>query len=782
MADRIGGMAVRRGFETACLFVLIGVVILRPLVAESYDSAGNSITRAVEEIRDPSPARTLGFDLLILVAGCGWLAVHASDPSRRYRRTGLEAGAALVAVGGVISCIFAGNKRLAINATVDWLCLPVLAIVLVQLLRERLRRGLVIAAVLGSACVQAAQCYDQYFFTSAETREEYEKHKTEFWAKQNVDLDSSTVEAFERRLNARQASGFIPHSNVTGAYLALSAFAAAGVAAGVAVGGLRRKPRSEIEWLLAAGAVLLSAAIFGAILLTKSAGAMIAAGTGAVFWIAQRQLAPWIQSHRCRVVLMAWACVAVAAVAVVGHGLHYKSLPGWSLTFRWQYWTASAEMIADHPWTGVGRENFGRHYLQYKAIESPEEVSNPHNLLVQAAADWGIAGLIGVVAMLIGGSMAAARPPLPEVNRSNMSESRMAAKAVAWTVGLLAFVVIVRLPLLGTNDPNFLFYSAMTAGLCWLLGFLIFGWSFLTESCDSTNSGGSAKGDNMVARAEGSGSDFGTAVGVGLLVLLLHETINFALFVPAAATTFFALLAVWLSGRQLAESRAEGFTTRLRMRRVYLAGAVVMVAGVGVGVVLPVNRSAGFLETARSAPAPSYAGSIEDQPGCPDFGAAAKADPLDPTPWAEKARWLSGGGTEAHLRIATESLRQGIQRDPVNASLRRAQARVYLSLAEIGHRFEDYLAAVEAEKAALALYPLDPSGLVSLGDTLFAAGESMKSDKLLHEAVDSYQRALELDSRRLPWETIRRFRRQQIADINTRIDRTQQLLNELSRL
>ena len=30
-------------------------------------------------------------------------------------------------------------------------------------------------------------------------------------------------------------------------------------------------------------------------------------------------------------------------------------------------------------------------------IESPEEVANPHNLFVQAAADWGIPGLVGML-------------------------------------------------------------------------------------------------------------------------------------------------------------------------------------------------------------------------------------------------------------------------------------------------------------------------------------------------------------------------------------------------
>ncbi|MDO8632375.1 MAG: O-antigen ligase family protein, partial [Phycisphaerales bacterium] len=703
---------------------------MRPLVAESYDSAGNPVTRAVDEIRDPSPARTLGFDLLILIAGCGWLAVHASDRSRRYRWTGLEVGGVFVAVAGVISCVFAGNRRLAINATVDWLCLPVLAIVLVQLLRERTRRGLLIAAVSASACVQAAQCYEQYFVGFAETRAEYEKHKAEFWAKQGVDLDSSKVETYERRLNANEAFGYLPHSNLTASYLALCGFAGAGVA----VARVRQRPRSDIEWLVAAGTVLLVGAIFGALVLTKSAGAMIAAGAGAVLWIGLRRLAPWIEAHRRRAVLMGWACVAAVAVTVVGHGVYHESLPGWSLTFRWQYWTTSAEMIADHPWTGVGRENFGRHYLQFKSIESPEEVSNPHNPLVQAAADWGVIGLIGVVVMLIGGSWAAARPASRKTREGDGDELRKVAKAVAWAIGLLAIITLLRLPLLGTSDPNFLFYSTMTVGLCWIIGFAVFGWSNSTVTSDLRSTGGQAASGTRVARGESRGSELNTAIGVGLFALLLHETINFALFVPATATTFFALLAVWLSGRELHESPKDLLAYRSRMCWLILAGAIAATAIVGWGIVLPVSRAAGFMEIAKDASARPQTGPIEQHPTFRAFVTAAQADPLDPTPWIEKARWLARAGGESSVRGAIESLRQGIVRDPFNASYQRAEAQLYLSLAETTHERGDYASAIEAEKAALALYPGDPSGLVSLGDTLLAAGEALESDELLREA------------------------------------------------
>ena len=82
---------------------------------------------------------------------------------------------ALVALGGLVSCWVAGNKRIAVNATVDWLCLPLLTIVLVQLLRQRWHLRLVLCVVLSSAAVQAYECFNQVFYSFPATKEFYDQ-------------------------------------------------------------------------------------------------------------------------------------------------------------------------------------------------------------------------------------------------------------------------------------------------------------------------------------------------------------------------------------------------------------------------------------------------------------------------------------------------------------------------------------------------------------------------------------------------------------------------------
>ncbi len=815
-------MLVRRIVENLSLFLLIAVAIVRPLIGETYDSAGSSLTEALGELTDPTPLRTLVFDVVILAAACGWLLARAIGPPRRYRWTGLEWGAALVVVAACVSCLVAGNKRLAINASVDWVCYPVLTIALVQLMGGRWQRRLLLAGVLASASAQAVQCFDQYFVSFDDTWTHYQGIREQFWARQGVDLDSAKVELFERRMLAHEATGYLPHSNVTGSYLVLCGLAAAGLS-------LRkwRTSGSVHGRIVAGGCWVLAGLMIAAAALTGSLGASLAGAAGIALWMVLSAFPKWFAAHRGRALVLGW-CVAVAGLlAVAGYGVGHGALPGPSLNFRWQYWRASAGLIADHAFAGVGRENFGRHYLAYKSIESPEEVANPHNLFVQAAADWGIMGLVGVVVMLVGASRAITRSVRTgncelriancetpndrarlrailsepgaratgaqpragawgsdqrrgiahgdsDGKKARTQEGKVASLAgIPWVLVLGAVVVFGRLPLLGSDDASFLYVAAVMTGLPWLIGFLC----FLTDARPEV-----ANGD----RRAGYQSVVGTAVAVGLLAFVLHEMINFAAFVPGSATTCFALLAYCIAERRsvedLAKTSASGEIGRCAVKRwtpLFACAAVLLL--LTIAVVVPVARATHRLETAREAMHRWIPGTIGDQPADRYLRRAAEADPLDPTPHAMRADWLLAVssapvlGTSAErveaLELGVESLTEAIERDPFNVKLKRRLMQAYQATAKITGGAEDYDAAVRAAREALVLYPLDPSGLVSLGDCLLLSRrlQTARTSDRLRAAIDAYQRALQLDKSRPEWETIRRFRPQQRAQIEANI-------------
>jgi len=771
-------MDVQRRIENASLFVLIGLVALRPLIGESYDSAGNSVTDALGVVSDPKPLATLIFDVLILASSCGWLVARMIGSPRSYRRTGLEWGTALVAVAGIVSCVVAGNKRLAINATLDWLCLPLLAIALVQLLRKPWQRRLLLAAVLASACVEAAHCLEQSL-TFPETWAHYQSMKSDFWARQGVKPDSSQVELFEQRMKARQATGFFPLSNVAGSYLVLCGLAGIGLTA-----AQWRRLGNGPKNLIASLCTISTASVLVAVVLTKSFGAAVSGIAGLVLWIAIRRFREWIDANRVRTWMIGWLCVVAGAGGVIGYGLLRGSLPGWSLTFRWQYWQASSKLIADHWATGVGRENFSRHYLRYKAIESPEEVANPHDLFVQAAADWGLLGLVGIVVMALGASLRfAVRPPARSPPDAEEAAFPTRSTMMLWTVGLLLVVTVGRLPLLGTADPNFLYYSTVITGFVWLLGFIV----FLGALPDASPSpyplpqGGEGVGIPAAVR----GAEVGVAVAVGLFAFLLHDTINFAMFVPGSATTFFALLGFWLARRSgnPADSHMNVgpsvLRTRLALAAVLAASALV----IGIGVI-PVARARYHLDLAQQAAAVPLAGPIHEHAAFRSYDAASASDPFDPTSGIARAQWLVGlTGTSPEQRAllqrrAVEALTTAMQRDPFNIQLPRIRSRLYLDLAESTGAEDDYDAAVEDARRALELYPLNPAGIVALADVQAAAGEALGSEKLMREALANYGEAIRLDDRRLPWETFHRLGTKAKDEIRAKIRRVEERLGQ----
>jgi len=732
---------VTRIVETGCLLLLLVVVGLRPLICETYTSARSPLTATLGTLEDPQPATTLAFDAAILAVAAAWMVTRAVTPSHRWRRSGLEWGALLVLVAGAISCAVAGNKRLALNATVDWLTLPLLTLLLVQLLRTGWRVRLALAVILATAAVQAYECFNQVLYSFPQTEQFYEQHRDRIWAERGIEPDSAQVELYERRLYSREASGFLAHGNVTAGYLVAAALATAGLAWSRWRSG--RVPAGLI------GLVALAMAV--AVGLTGSKGALAAGLIASAVWCLRNAAGGWIERHPRRTLRIGWAVVLAAGLATVAHGWYHGSLPGSSLDFRWQYWTASSRMIADHALTGVGRENFGRHYLQYKPITSPEEVSNPHNFLVGATAEWGVVGLGGVVLMLIGGSIAATRGPHDGLDTTPSPRST----ALCWGVVTGAVIFLARCFLLGTSDPNYLFVSTAIPLIVWAAVFAL-------ASPGRADAGHTRDLQRL-------------AIGVNcaLLAFLLQDTINFALSVPGAATTFFALLAIPIALRQPAPATVSTPAGGLRTALARWSPAAIACTALLLHVFLllaPVARCAITLAWARAHASRPTPGPHRAQPVFAAYQGAASLDPLDPTPCAECAAWLFGFAEAAPdpentLRAAIQQTDRAIARDPLGTSLHRQKLRICRRAYKVTGDTAHLAAAVNHARRVVDLYPQSPEAHADLGLSLLDVARHRPTSEQLAEARHHLQRTLDLDNARPTWEQIRRLpprRRQQI--------------------
>lgn len=742
------------------LFGLAVLVALRPLIAETYDPAGSPFGVSIPEIAEPTPVRTLVLGLCIVAAFLLWSVLRVAT-GRRHIRTGLEVGLGLLILAAVVSSAAAGNKRLAINGSIDGLCGVLLAVTLAQVMTRPWHRAVLIAAIVGSAAAQAVQCADQYFFTFPDTLRVYAADRESFWAAQGVELDSSRVELFERRMAAREASGFLAHSNITGSYLALCGLVAGGVALR-SWRGLLGGNRETTNVLTAVGAALVAALILGAIALTGSRGAMISVVVGMAFAGISRCLRSWIAAHRGLAYAIAWGVIAAGLATATLYGILRDSLPGASLQFRWEYWAASSRMIAEHGLTGVGRENFGRLYLQYKSIASPEEISNPHNVFVQATAEWGILGMAGVVAMLLGGSWVFFRnrfrvaghfltpahhiidssPSLaasPDAANRREKARKYPGTAYAAMVAISIAAVLVGERLLGSEDSSFRLLFRVMVGVPWFIAATVvvaaYRGSETRRNCDP----GMPACPGLVA---------------GLVAFLVHELINFALFVPATATTFFALTACCIPTGEPVSPRIRWkshFSTAVSITAAITAFVMVVCLGL-----FPAMRTQATLAGLRLAsPVALNENALES---------AAAADPYDPTPLVLFARIRTAAvfaGPEfdaAGFRLGVEALNRAIARDPLAVGLHRLRTALLVESAKRTADPAEATAAVESARQVVELYPSDPHGRVMLGDTLLQAATLLNSSEYAEEARIAYRDGLALDDSRPEWETIRRFR------------------------
>ncbi len=789
------------------MFLLVALAALRPLISERYDSAPSGFGLNVTGIADPSPVTTVIFDCLILVAAflCVWARANRKD--RRFRWTGLEAGAVIVLIAGITSCFFASNARLSLNATIDWVCLPIATITLVQLLRFRWQRQIVVMVVLASACVQVWQVLDFRIYGLESLWEQYLAGKEAFWQNRGVSLDSPTVELFERRIQANEAQGFFPHSNVASSYLVLCFLVAVGVAV-----ELWRRVRSSAEVVAPIAMSVVGVAMLAAIGLTKSLGGFVSLGAGLLLTAALMKWHRWIDANHRKAFAIGWIGFGVGVVAAVGHGTYHGSLPGASLNFRWQYWTASAEMIANHPWTGVGREYFGRNYLHYKSIESSEEVANPHNLFVQAASDWGLPGLAGVLFMCVGATWTLVRRPTYETESDSATPDAASAldtqvfratpldpplvnggrkkgqvqltdgcsgalslrkgalslsKVVPWAVGGLATVTAGRMVLLGSDDVNWVYYQTVTTGIAWVLGFFVVAAGFWCLNNVTT---------------KGRGLRWESFVVVALFTFVLHELVNFAMFVPGSAYTFFVLLAIPIATRFSSRESTDDKVGWLS-RWIPVVGVLLALIAVGLTTLTPVARAHDHLKRSRTASGAIATDDIAQHPAAMECELAGLADPIDPTPHVDRARWMMGVASIEALRNsasreAERSLNEAIKRDPVSVQLRRMRLRFYLLRAREPDGAKHYDAAIAAAKDVLKLYPQSPADIVALADVQLEASRATKRPAIATAAIESYRRALTLDDQRPDWEIFQRLQTPERRRVEAKIIEAQELAGQ----
>lgn len=135
--------------------------------------------------------------------------------------------------------------------------------------------------------------------------------------------------------------------------------------------------------------------------------------------------------------------------------------PGSTAYIRWRLWQSSVAMIDDHPWTGVGPDNFlyayRDRYVQRDVVQE-RSLSHPHNLFLDWAARMGLPGL--AIGMLLMGTAGLALRRATTARRWSREDERE-----AWLWGLIGMQAYILAHGLVDNH----FFLVDLAAAQWLL-------------------------------------------------------------------------------------------------------------------------------------------------------------------------------------------------------------------------------------------------------------------------------------------------------------------------
>ncbi len=170
--------------------------------------------------------------------------------------------------------------------------------------------------------------------------------------------------------------------------------------------GLRVRPRPRWFWLL----LLATAVVFTVLVLTQSRAALLGLAVSVLFMM----LVPWRWGRWLLVcgsaaLLISIPFLPASLLDVLGGAPPVEALGGTSsLGFRQDVWTQAVAALHDFPFTGMGLGTF-RHivFLLYPIQVTPTyNLGHAHNFILQTGLDFGLFGLVALVAIYLTAAVA----------------------------------------------------------------------------------------------------------------------------------------------------------------------------------------------------------------------------------------------------------------------------------------------------------------------------------------------------------------------------------------
>ena len=272
------------------------------------------------------------------------------------------------------------------------------------------------------------------------------------------------------------------------------------------------------------------------LIITHSKGAIIASAVSAAFLAVYLIFGDRLLAHRKTIFTLCLTAIAAGLVVLVWYGMSHGYLPGGnSMLVRWQYWSSAAKMYAAKPLTGVGGGNFATYYTHYKLPQALEAVRDPHNFVITLLTQYGPLGLIGFVTAF-GCVLYKSIFAMDKIDsrRSNENDGSFMALAGATLIAILVTLLALRFILTADNLGDTFMVKVSVALTLYVIPAITFCIPFLLLWLSEEKSCIPRRGHDNAVRA---------ALFCGIVAVLIHNLIDFAIFEPGVLTCFWAIIA-----------------------------------------------------------------------------------------------------------------------------------------------------------------------------------------------------------------------------------------------
>ncbi|MGC8561122.1 MAG: O-antigen ligase family protein [Phycisphaerae bacterium] len=423
----------------AALAVLLLVLCCRMTINEGIDDGFIGTLSTQLSGLPPAVEVTCAAAMVLLCAGIGLLV---ETPRRWWQWASLSGITALSALAFADS-IPAANHFAALVGACDFSMNLLAGWTIALLCTTPNRRALAISVLASLGAVLAFKGLYQHYVEIPQTVNQFTRHPNRWLASIGIRPGSSAVRLFISRLKSREVTGFGSDNDQFGE--ALIPLILLSLMLSLAWWWWRKPAADRVETRKAsrhrggresaadaAQTTLIMGCVWSALVLvglglvlcfTCSKGSIAATVLCIIAMLVGLALSPQIGRIRYRLFALLVMEAAVGAAALIACGLAVHGLPTKDLLFRWEYWNGAVGIIIHHIWHGVGLNNFGYYYTRYKWPSAPEDVKDPHNVLVRIASGLGLPAaiiftlLLGLVFYLIfrpptGGQTGSRTPPI----------------------------------------------------------------------------------------------------------------------------------------------------------------------------------------------------------------------------------------------------------------------------------------------------------------------------------------------------------------------------------